>query len=218
MNYLHWNETVITDFSEKNIGEMYEKGYVFTRIGKGVMQQTRSLRIDLAKFEPTSENRRVLKKTLGIALTVHGLPLADYDYSLGKLAKDFYAEKFGPGIMSAQKAKEMLTDRDKGNFNRLLKYTAHPKEIGYAICYEDRTMIHYSYPFYDLKSAPADMGMGMMIRAVGYAKEIGMRYIYLGSLQRPSDIYKLQFKGMEWFNRDRWSPDIETAKSLLAEK
>jgi len=45
------------DFSEKNIAEMYDHGYVFTRIGKGVMHQTRSVRVDLAKFELTSENR-----------------------------------------------------------------------------------------------------------------------------------------------------------------
>jgi len=48
---------------------MYDHGYVFTRIGKGVMHQTRSVRVDLAKFELTSENRRVLKKVGAMPLT-----------------------------------------------------------------------------------------------------------------------------------------------------
>ena len=62
MNYLHWQEKTITDFSEKNISELYSNGFVFTRTGKGVMHQTRSVRIDLAKFELSSENRRILRK------------------------------------------------------------------------------------------------------------------------------------------------------------
>ena len=48
--YLKWEEKTIDDFSEKNIESTYNNGYVFTRVGKGVMNQTRSLRIDLGKF------------------------------------------------------------------------------------------------------------------------------------------------------------------------
>ena len=52
--YLTWAEKTITDFSDANINSLYNEGYVFTRIGKGVMQQTRSVRIDLSKFELSS--------------------------------------------------------------------------------------------------------------------------------------------------------------------
>ena len=93
MEYLHWNERIISDFSDSNVTAMYERGYVFTRKGKGVMQQTRSVRVDLSKFELSSENRRILKKVSDISLSVKGLPIADYDFKLGKLAKDFYDEK-----------------------------------------------------------------------------------------------------------------------------
>ena len=61
--YLSWDNKTIVDFSEKNIEAMYARGYVFTRLGKGAMTQTRSLRIGLDKFELSSENRRVLRKT-----------------------------------------------------------------------------------------------------------------------------------------------------------
>lgn len=217
MRYLSWKEESITDFSSKNIGEMYEKGFVFTRLGRGMMQQTRSIRIDLGKFSESSENRRVIKKTSEIALSEKPLPLSDYDYSIGKLAKDFYENKFGPGIMSAQKVKEMLTEKDKSNFNALFTYSAEGKAIvGYSICYIDGSILHYSYPFYDLKLAPKDMGLGMMIRAIQRAKEKGLRYAYIGSLQRPSDIYKLQFEGIEWFDGTAWQSDIDAVKKILA--
>lgn len=230
MNYLHWNEKTITDFSDENIAAMYAGGYVFTRIGKGIMHQTRSVRIDLNKFTPTSENRRILKKTEGIELSGSELPFDGYDFTIGKMAKDFYQNKFGSGIMSAQKIKEMLTDAGRSNFNKLLCYTKHSiiedtvsktptpdTTCGYTICYSNTFLLHYSYPFYNLESSPNDMGLGMMIRAVEFAKNSGMRYLYLGSLQRPTDTYKLQFEGLEWFDGKEWSADMEAVKEVLSE-
>ena len=235
MNYLHWQEKTITDFSEKHISAMYADGYVFTRIGKGVMHRTRSVRIDLNKFTLSSENRRVLKKVEALSLNGIALPLAEYDFRIGKLAKDFYEDKFGPGIMSAQKIKEMLTDGNKSNFNLILGYTIYgiigdadsktpisttPEipphfPVGYTICYSNALLLHYSYPFYDLAATPKDTGLGMMTMAIEDAKKTGMKYIYLGSLQRPTDTYKLQFEGLEWFDGKKWSGDIESVKNLL---
>lgn len=203
---------------------MYENGYVFTRIARGAMQQTRSVRIDLSKFNLTSENRRILKKTSEISgPKVGNLPLQDYNFSIGKLAKDFYDTKFETGVMSAQKVKEMLSDNAKSNFNTLLTYslsssTNTSTDIGFVICNQTSSLLHYSYPFYDLTLAPKDMGLGMMIRAIEYAKSLNLKYIYLGSLQRPSDTYKLQFEGLEWFDGKIWSTDLEEAKKVLITK
>jgi arginyl-tRNA--protein-N-Asp/Glu arginylyltransferase len=222
MKYLNWNETTITDFSPAFISEMYENGYVFTRIGKGVMQQTRSVRIDLSKFQLTSENRRILSKVPDISLYLTKVPVTDYSYPIGKLAKDFYDTKFGPSIMSAQKIKEMLTDPAKSNFNCLLKFEADKSAPhGYAICYENGSLLHYSYPFYDLKESSKDMGLGMMTKALEWAKSEGKKYVYLGSLQRPSDTYKLQFEGLEWFDggpngSGTWKTGFEEVKKILA--
>ena len=51
-----------------------------------------------------------------------------------------------------------------------------------------------------------------MIKTIVYAKEKGLKCIYLGSLQRPSDTYKLQFEGIEWFDGKGWQNDKEKAK------
>ena len=82
--YLSWAEKTITDFDDESIEKMYDDGFVFTRIGKGVMNQTRSLRIDLNKFELSSENKRVLKKTEDLILSVSTIPYAKYDWSIHK--------------------------------------------------------------------------------------------------------------------------------------
>jgi arginyl-tRNA--protein-N-Asp/Glu arginylyltransferase len=216
MNYLHWDEKTIDDFSDGSIALMYGRGFVFTRISHGAMRQTRSVRVDVSKFELSSENRRILKKTEGLEINAVTLPLREeYDWSIGKLAKDFYDAKFGPDIMSANKIKELLTDRAKSNFNALFTYSKQDLVIGYAICYTAPSFLHYSYPFYDLKAAPKDMGLGMMVRTVEYAKSAGMKYVYLGSLQRPTDTYKLQFSGLEWFDGKSWQTDIQPLKTIL---
>lgn len=209
MKYLHWEEKKINDFSFENIDKLYSEGFVFTRIGKGIMQQTRSTRIDLNKFEPSSENRRILRKTEDIGMKEIILPLENYDWNLGKIAKDFYDER--KADFSANKIKELLTDKDKSNFNSLFDYSG----IGYAICYTDRDIIHYSYPFYDKEKAPKDIGMGMMLKAIILAKEAKRKYMYIGSLSRKTDIYKLQFSGLEWFDGKVWRNDIEEVKEIL---
>ncbi|MFA6459177.1 MAG: hypothetical protein WCV79_02140 [Candidatus Paceibacterota bacterium] len=216
MNYLNWSQKTLTDGSSEDISKMYNNGYVYTRLGKGVMDQTRSVRIDLGKFQLSSENRRIQKKISGLELHSLPLPLQEYDWKLGKAAKDFYDTKFGSGIMSAQKIKEILTSPDKSNFNTLFIYRFSGRDIGHAVCYQNDSLLHYSYPFYDISSAPKDMGLGMMLLAIDHAKQIGLKYIYLGSLQRPGDTYKLQFEGLEWFDGNTWQNDISLAKDILA--
>jgi arginyl-tRNA--protein-N-Asp/Glu arginylyltransferase len=215
MDYLHWNTKTVTDVSEQAISDYYAAGYVFTRLGKGIMHQTRSVRIDLTRFKLSSENRRILKKTGGLSLEQVTLPFITYVWTIGKTAKDFYDTKFAPGIMSAQKVRAMLTEPDQSNFNTLYVYSIDSISIGYTITYQSSSILHYSYPFYNLTDAPKDIGLGMMIRAIIHAQDKGLQYAYLGSLQRPNDTYKLQFEGLEWFTGSEWSADLEQAKKVI---
>lgn len=213
--YLSWDEKIITDFSDENIESLYQAGYLFTRKGKGVMNQTRSLRIDMSKFELSSENRRILKKIDGVELIVAALPHENYTWQIGKMGKDFYETYFGPGIMGANMIKGIITKEEGLNFNRLLKYRDMNNWLGYCIAYESKNILHYSYPFYDT-TLPRDMGLGMMLKAITWAKENNKKYVYLGSASRSSDTYKLQFSGLEYFDKDAgWSGDLTHLKTLL---
>lgn len=212
MPYLNWDTKIITDFSAENIEKMYDAGYVFTRVGKGVMNKTRSFRIDLHKFEMTSENRRILRKAENYKMEIVPLPLADYDWHIGKLAKDFYDSR--EAEFSAHKIKELLTNKNESNFNVCAEFFASEK-FGFVISYQSKAIFHYSYPFYIEKKDEPSRGLSMMLKAIEHAKSAGKKYIYLGSLQRPSDTYKLQFKGGEWFDGEKWTTDIEPLKDIL---
>ena len=242
MAYLSWNQKTIVDFSNENVNSLYNHGFVFTRVGKGKVNQTRSLRIDLSKFELSSENRRVLRKTENVTLEALPLPYVDYTWHIGKLAKDFYDTKFGDRTFTANKIKELMTDPEKRNFNVVLVYWTSPPTplleergalnpsplgggikgegsnvIGYAICYQNSKILHYCYPFYSLITTHyslSNTGLGMMLKALVLAKEQNKKYFYLGSFQRPTDTYKLQFTGLEWWDGQEWKKDLEELKNL----
>ena len=219
MPYLNWDTKIITDFSSENVEKMYDAGYVFTRVGKGIMNKTRSFRIDLSKFEMSSENRRIMKKAEAYKMKIVPLPIFDYDWHIGKMAKDFYESRSAE--FSANKIKELLTDKNASNFNTLAEFFSGTEKFGYAISYESPKIFHYSYPFYVENKSEPSRGLSMMLLAIEYAKNSGLpaqagkKYIYLGSLQRHSDTYKLQFKGGEWFDGEKWITNIEPLKSIL---
>lgn len=214
--YINWNEKTITDFSDSSIEKEYQNGYVFTRLGKGIMNQTRSLRVDLKNFKFSSENRRVLKKNIELKVESEKLPLPEdkYSYKYHKLAKEFYQTKFGKGTMTASKIKELLTDPDKSNFNFFPKYSMNNEEVGYCICLVTNNIIHYSYPFYNLEYDKTSLGIAMMTMMVEISQNEGKKYIYLGSYTGKESKYKLQFKGIEWFDGKKWSSNIEALKSI----
>ena len=216
MAYLNWDTKIITDFSSEAIEGMYAAGYVFTRVDWGVMNKTRSFRVDLGAYIPSSENRRILRKSEHLKLSIKPIPYADYSWRIGKLVKDFY-EKFGDNVFSANKAKEILTEPGKTNFNKLFVFTdTHTDEaVGYVICAETAHMIHYSFPFYKEDAVEPSRGLGMMTQAIEWAKTAGKEYVYLGSLQRPTDTYKLQFLGGEWFDGENWQADTTPLVDIL---
>ncbi|MBX4209111.1 GNAT family N-acetyltransferase [Candidatus Parcubacteria bacterium] len=216
MAYLNWDTKIVADLSPENVERMYDRGYILTRVDKGVMNKTRSFRVKLADFELSSENRRILRKAEHLRFSVETIPYADYSWKIGKLAKDYY-EKFGDKVFTANKVREMLTDDAKSNFNRLFIFrdSRENSVIGFVIAYKGGHIIHYSYPFYVEDPRESSRGLGMMTLAIEWAKELGKEYIYLGSLSRPSDTYKLQFKGGEWFDGETWQTDIAPLKDIL---
>lgn len=220
-SYFHWKTLTKPDASPTEIIKLYSEGFVATRVGKGEFHQTRSFRVRLNEFNPSSENRRILRKVEHIKVTAHPIPYADYHWSIHKLAKDFYTTKFGEDVFSANKIKELLTNAGASSFNTVLVYTDTKTNnvVGYCIALtledDQHGMMHYSYPFYKEDPTNPSLGLGMMLLAITWAQTHKHEFAYLGSLQRPSDTYKLQFTGQEWFDGTAWQQDITPLKQVL---
>lgn len=222
MNYFKTEEKDINMDIPSNVTDAYNEGFVLTRKAKGNLIQTRSLRIKLADFTTSSENRRILTKNNDLKSELQLLPLSNYSWQIHNLGKTFYTERFGDGTMSASKIKEMFTETDKSNMNAVFvyKYLTSVKDFadGYTLSYINDKIIHYGYPFYDLEiPKELSLGMAMMINAINYAKDNNKEYIYLGSVVERKSLYKLQFNGLEWFNTDtkQWETDLAKLKEIV---
>ncbi len=198
-----------------NINEIYGKGFLATRIKKNYYYLSRNIRIDLENFEFTSENRRILKKTQNLTLESKKLQSPQFNYDISKLASDFFKEKFGKNIISTQKLKWLFTG---DFFNKLFIYKLDDEIIGYCINMETENILHYSYPFYKPNLVKSNIGMGMILKAIEYAKENNKKYFYLGTVYTKESLYKLQFKQMEWFDGEKWNTDIALLKEKIKDE
>jgi arginyl-tRNA--protein-N-Asp/Glu arginylyltransferase len=214
MDYYSTDEIIAASKNTDAYASMYSQGYLLTRKQKGHMIQTRSLRVNLRNFELNSENRRILRKSESLSMSVEELPYKNYSWEIHKLGKEYYTKKFGDKVMSASKIKSMFTDMANENMTHVAIFANEGNAVGFALMYLSETIVHYAYPFYDLDSDLSNLGMSMMIRVVAWAKETGKEFVYLGSVTDENAFYKLQFLGLEWWENSSqsWSEDLNKLK------
>ncbi|MFM2295830.1 MAG: hypothetical protein RLZZ350_2243 [Verrucomicrobiota bacterium] len=175
----------------------------------------RHVRVNLAKFKPSSENRRVLRK--GDGLRVELVPRAKFDYTpeRRKFFKTYADIKFGNDVMSYERLDLLFASPI---ISHLLVFTDETTgaELGVATLYlEKNTLAFYYYAFYDLNFYARNLGMFMMTSAAALFTERGCEFLYLGSCYSANALYKTQFVGAEFFNGVRWSANLKELKYLI---
>jgi arginyl-tRNA--protein-N-Asp/Glu arginylyltransferase len=175
----------------------------------------RQVRVNLATFKPSSENRRVLRKNAGVKATL--VPRAQFDYTpeRRRFFKNYADLKFGRDVMTFERLDGLFASPI---ISHLLVFTdaAHGGEVGAATLYvQGREMAYYYYAFYDMKYHARNLGMGMMTTAVALFAEGGCAHLYLGTCYSQNALYKTQFAGVEFFNGFRWSSDLDELKFML---
>ncbi len=199
---------------EDKTSDIYEKGFLPTRINKDLFYLARSIRIDLSNFEMNSENRRILRKTDYLKYKV--VPLAQYEYNIeiGKMAKEFSKQRFNDVILTPSSVRKLFT---QSSMTHVIEYysTDRSTPVGYCLSLYSDGIFHYSYPFYDLKYFSKNLGMGMILKAISFAIENKLDHFYLGTCYTESSLYKLQFNNIEYFNGFSWSKDLDQLKYLV---
>ena len=195
-----------------HINNIYEEGFLASRIKENYYYMSRNLRIDLEKFSLSSENKRILNKTQDLEMRNEVLINFEFNYEISKLATEYFKTKFNKTIITPQKMKWLFTS---GFFTNVLIYSINNQDIGYCIAMESDKFLHYAYPFYDEKYIGKNIGMGMILKALEHAKEKGKKYLYLGTVYTKESLYKLQFKGSEWFDGQNWNEDIDLLKEKI---
>jgi arginyl-tRNA--protein-N-Asp/Glu arginylyltransferase len=175
----------------------------------------RQVRVNLAEFKPSSENRRILRKGAGIE--VKTVPRDKYDYTPERrqFFKTYADIKFGKDVMSFERLDALFASPI---ISYLLVFTDAKTggEVGAATLYlEGKELAFYYYAFYDLNYYARNLGMFMMTLAVALFAERGFKHLYLGTCYSQNAFYKTQFAGAEFFNGFRWSSNLDELKFII---
>lgn len=176
----------------------------------------RHLRVPLAGWAPTSENRRILRKGAGMVLELVERQRFEVDEARRRRWLAFAEERFGTGVMTGERLDGLMTRgvvthllvcRDEGDRDR---------EVGVVLMYlEPSRMAHYYYAFYDRQHPNPSLGLFLMTAAVRFFQEAGFGHLYLGTCYSERALYKTQFQGLEFFDGLGWSPRIDQLKFLV---
>ena len=176
----------------------------------------RQVRVSLAKFKPSSENRRVLRKGAGIRVELVSRAKFNYTPERRKFFKTYADIKFGRDVMSFERLDALF---NSPIISHLLVFTdeATNAELGVATLFlEKPALAFYYYAFYDLNFYTRNLGMYMMTSAAAHFSEKKFDHLYLGSCYSANALYKTQFAGAEFFNGVRWSANLKELKYLIA--
>jgi arginyl-tRNA--protein-N-Asp/Glu arginylyltransferase len=196
-------------------GDLFNLGFLPSSRNLDRFYLCRQVRIDLRKYRPSSENRRILRKGQGIAATL--VPRADFEYTPAR--REFYKTyadiKFGNEVMSYARLDALFNSAITSHI-LLFTDSGSGAEIGAATLYlEPGTLAYYYYAFYDLSYYSRNLGMFMMTSAVAFFAERGFDFLHLGSCYLRNALYKTQFIGAEFFNGFRWSANLDELKYLI---
>ncbi len=185
-------------------------------IDADVFYMARSLRVDLARFEDTSENRRVDRLASPLNIVFDVTPKADFDTAspvFTTFCTEYAEERFSGGSMETARLNYILS-RDL--LTHIFTFRAQEKTLGYVFTVIEGGILHYWYSFFDtatLQTFP--LGKWMMWRTLRWAKERGLQYAYLGTCYQLKALYKVRdHKGCEFFDGMGWNDDTKLLKTL----
>lgn len=176
----------------------------------------RQVRVDLGRFKPSSENRRIIRKGKGIGVKLVSRDEFDYTPERREFFKTYADIKFGKDVMTFERLDALFS---APIISHLLVFTDNEtgKEVGVATLYvESQALAFYYYAFYDLNYYGRNLGMFMMTSAAAFFADNGVKHLYLGTCYSETALYKTQFAGAEFFNGFRWSDDMEELKFIIA--
>jgi leucyl-tRNA---protein transferase len=206
--------------SQAELDTIYAKGFLpysaNSSIEPEVFYMARSLRVEIADFQDSSENRRVsrLIEPLGIQLKV--LPKSDFDLhsvAFRDLSSKYIAERIGDDNMSEERWDYILS-RETGSHFFVFESAERP--YGYVLAAITEQSVQYWFALFDTAFMRShSLGKYMMWAVIDWAKQNQKDYVYLGTAYKPAALYKIRdHKGLSFFDGNSWNKDIKLLKNL----
>src|SRR5436189_4464912 len=128
----------------------------------------RQVRVNLGKFKPSSENRRILRKGAGVEVKLVPREKFDYTPERREFFKTYADIKFGKDVMTFERLDSLF---ESPIISHLLVFSDAKTgaEVGTATLYvQGKELAYYYYAFYDLNYYARNLGMFMMTSAVAF--------------------------------------------------
>ena len=172
--------------------DLFNAGFLPSARGLGQFYLCRNVRVDLAKFKPSSENRRILE--------FYG---------------NYAAARYGKGVMPQERL-ELTFNSPVATHLLVFTDAQSGAELGVVVLYlEAPRVAFYRYSFYDLNRFNRSLGLFLMTSAAVYFAQEKFTHLYLGTCYSERAFYKTQFAGVEFFNGFRWSQNLDELKFQL---
>lgn len=206
--------------SQSELPEIYEKGFLpYTgnlSIERDTFYLARSLRVELDRFEDTSENRRVNRLVEPLNIQLEVIKKEDFDLNSAdfvNLCQEYISQRIGDDNMSMERWQYILS-RKIGT--HIFKFSIEGKIIGFVFAVLEGDMLHYWFAFFDTEYMRThSLGKWLMWRVTRWAKDNNLKHVYLGTAYKSSALYKIRdHKGLAFFDGSKWNQDIERLKNF----
>ncbi|MDD3003244.1 MAG: hypothetical protein PHS06_05260 [Candidatus Shapirobacteria bacterium] len=193
----------MTQFNLKNtnnIDQNYKDGLLPQRNDKNLFYSQTSSRSNLEKFNLSSENRRILRKTEDF--TFEKIPLKNFNYD-SKIQKEIvtWVKTLGWDF-PVSSIKNVFKNHI---FNYLYIWKDGQKNIiAYSLCYFSKDISHIAYVFYNPEFAHGNLPIRLVLQVIIDSQELGLKYCYLGRFSQDTGFYKRNMPGFEYYKDNQW--------------
>lgn len=199
--------------SHETPSDMLDRGFLPSARDLSRWYLARQIRVNLSHFAPSSENRRVLRKSEGLVFDL----VPSTEFVLGPDAKEtclrYAQERFGDGVMGEQRLEGLFAS---AMTSHVLVCRDGGREIGWTTLLLDRDRTaFYSYAFFEPEGRVRNLGMVLMTHCVARFADAGFRHIHLGTCYSTKALYKAQFPGVEFWDGTLWRTDLSALKRMI---
>jgi hypothetical protein len=196
------------------LSKIYEKGFLPYSGSKGIRDifyMARGTRADIRLWEPTSENRRVLRLFDNQFQKYVKKPEdIRHDEVFFELCLSYFNLAHG-SVMPRERLELIL---DMGLVSSVIEYQKDGVPQAYLLLVEDETMSHYWFSFYKHEYAKTSLGMWLALDHIRELRKNGKKYFYFGTCYAEKALYKTNVEPLEFWNGSEWVHDTALLKSL----
>lgn len=178
------------------------------------LYMARSVRVPVARFAPTSENRRILRKFDGQFTQT---PLSQdelvADLAFRACFLSYFSDRHGQGVMSEERLTGILATTLP---LRSVRYEKDGILVAYVLEIAAGGFAHYWFSCHDMAYAGTGLGMWLMLDALRRAADERRAHLYLGTAYGAKGRYKMNIRPLQFWDGTDWSADQDALKARIS--